>query len=71
VGGVPASQHLHGCAVELAQPATSWQEVRRLNVFSGIGFIRANGLALHCDVRHVCHNPTGGTPERPTVWSYA
>lgn len=71
VGGAPNSQHLFGNAVDLTQPRAGRREVERLQVFSGIGYIRANGLVLHVDMRHLGPNTTGGTPSRPTIWSYS
>jgi peptidoglycan hydrolase-like protein with peptidoglycan-binding domain len=70
VGGAPASQHLYGNAVDLAQHVVSLSQVRGLARFSGIGLIRANGKVLHLDVREVGPNTTGGTPRNPTVWYY-
>jgi hypothetical protein len=70
VGGVPNSQHLFGNSIDLAQPEIGYAKVKALGVFSGIGIIRASGIALHLDVRHVGPNTTGGTPARPSIWYY-
>jgi zinc D-Ala-D-Ala carboxypeptidase len=72
VGGAPLSQHLFGNAVDLADPMARLEDVKRLQVFSGIGYIRSTREVLHCDVRHAGpSNTTGGTPTNPTVWDYA
>ena len=69
-GGVSNSQHLYGTACDIPQVAT-WQEVRGLNLFSGIGYVAATGLVAHVDVRHAGPNTTtGGTPDAPTFWPY-
>ena len=70
VGGKPASQHLYGNAVDLAQHRASVEAVRRLERFSGIGIVKATGRVLHLDVRHAGPNTTGGTPRNPTIWFY-
>lgn len=69
VGGVAKSQHLYGFAADL-RDGISERRVRALKLFSGIGV--ADGLVVHVDVRHVNRktNTTGGTPERPTRWTY-
>jgi zinc D-Ala-D-Ala carboxypeptidase len=73
VGGVPKSMHLFGRAVDLLEPRIHWREVKELEAFSGIGYLRANGAALHLDVRHIdpANNYTGGTRQDPTHWDYA
>jgi hypothetical protein len=73
VGGVPRSMHLFGRAVDLVEPRVSWRAVQELQAFSGIGYLRSNGNAVHLDARHAdpATNFTGGTKLRPTTWDYA
>jgi len=68
-GAASNSQHMYGNACDL-NPVASVSAVRNLQVFSGIGIIRASGLVRHVDVRHVGPNTTGGTPMSPTIWYY-
>jgi zinc D-Ala-D-Ala carboxypeptidase len=69
VGGASGSQHLYGNAADVP-PVLSLDRVRSLHRFSGIGIQRATGRVRHVDVRHVLPNPTGGTPQNPTIWLY-
>jgi len=69
VGGAPGSQHLYGNAADL-RPRVALAAVRRLGVFSGIGYQAGSGLVRHVDVRHVGPNPTHSTPRDPAVWPY-
>ena len=71
VGGKSSSQHLFGCAADIA-PVISLNEMRSLKLFSGIGYNATTGKVVHVDVRHAGpKNLTGGTPATPTVWEYA
>ena len=68
-GAAKNSQHLYGNAVDIS-PARPLAEVRRLNVFSGIGYQGSSGLVRHVDVRHTGPNATGSTVRAPAVWVY-
>lgn len=71
VGGKTGSQHLWGAAADL-KDALHVTVVKGLRRFSGLGIRRTNSHVVHADVRHASgHNTTGGTPDRPTVWTYA
>lgn len=65
------SQHQYGAAADVPVriPLAS---VRRLGVFSGIGYVKATGLVLHVDVRGQDGAPatTPGTPSSPSLWTY-
>ena len=69
-GGTKNSQHLYGNAADLAEHRLTYQRVKALRVFSGIGYIESSSLVLHVDVRHVGPNTTNGTPQTPTTWPY-
>lgn len=62
VGGARSSQHLHGRAADV-ETALSWQRVRSLRRFAGIGKVRRTGKVRHVDVRP-------GNVSAPTVWDY-
>jgi len=70
VGGATGSQHLYGAAADI--PVTIPRaRVVALKQFGGVGYIRASGKVLHVDRRDASgHNATGGTPTRPTTWTY-
>jgi GH25 family lysozyme M1 (1,4-beta-N-acetylmuramidase) len=70
VGGAASSQHLHGNACDPVKdlPLDIVKGVRR---FSGIGIRKSDNKVRHVDVRHEGPNPTGGTPQNPTIWFYA
>jgi hypothetical protein len=57
-------------AADLAEHRLTYQHIKALRVFSGIGYIESSSLVLHVDVRHVGPNTTNGTPQRPTTWPY-
>jgi peptidoglycan hydrolase-like protein with peptidoglycan-binding domain len=67
-GAARCSRHSDCCgnpggdAADLV-PELSFEQVRRLGVFTGIGIIRANGKVRHGDVRP-------GSVNRPTTWFY-
>ncbi len=71
VGGASQSQHMLGAAADVPMVMTL-DDVKRLGVFSGIGWqlVGKQKLVRHVDVRHLARNLTGGTPLRPTVWEY-
>lgn len=70
VGGASSSQHLYGNGVDLT-PELTFDQVKALKAFSGIGVQRASGRVRHVDVRHKGpNNTTGGTPASPTMWFY-
>jgi len=68
VGGAKCSRHSDVCgnpggdAVDM-RPELSFEQVKRLGVFTGIGIIRANGKVRHGDVRP-------GNVNHPTTWFY-
>jgi hypothetical protein len=75
-GAATGSQHLFRAAADIPARATLGA-VRRLRVFSGIGWQWMGSgkdrrpLVRHVDVRHASgNNTTGGTLIRPTVWEY-
>lgn len=71
VGGASSSQHVYGAAADVTA-VQSASAVQRLRRFAGIGKQGSTGKVRHVDVRHVSgNNTTGGTPDRPTVWTYA
>lgn len=68
VGGASSSQHVYGSAADIACKLQT-RAVLRLRRFAGLG--HKGGLVRHVDVRHVSGvNTTGGTPDRPSTWSY-
>jgi zinc D-Ala-D-Ala carboxypeptidase len=72
IGGARNSQHLYGSAVDLP-PRLSVATVRRLRLFSGIGYQRATGLVVHVDIRGIDGVPqttAGATRDRPMEWTY-
>lgn len=70
IGGASSSQHMYGAACDL-DPKVLYRSMSALRRFAGIGYVGANGLVAHVDVRNVSgNNPTGGTPDRPTYWVY-
>ncbi len=69
VGGARNSQHLYGNAADIS-PIASFNAVRNLGVFSGLGYQAASCLVRHVDVRHVGPNTTSGSREQPTIWRY-
>jgi hypothetical protein len=75
VGGVPDSEHELGLAADLSTPETE-KDLRGLGVYAGLGVngprrkVRP-GCVSHVDRRDLNpHDPTGGTPTRPTIWFY-
>jgi len=68
VGGAKCSRHSDVCgnpggdAADLV-PELSFNQVKALGVFTGIGIIRANGKVRHGDVRP-------GSVNSPTTWFY-
>lgn len=70
-GGKPNSIHRYGGAADL-EPRVSLNAVRNLRVFSGIGYVAANGRVRHADIRGQADVPqtTGGTTGAPTTWKY-
>jgi peptidoglycan hydrolase-like protein with peptidoglycan-binding domain len=68
VGGAKCSRHSDVCgnpggdAADF-KPEMTFESVKRLGVFTGIGIIRANGLVRHGDVRP-------GNVNSPTTWYY-
>lgn len=75
VGGASNSQHLYGgaCDTRFHRGAPSVNAVKRLGLFSGIGYVRGSGAVAHVDIRGLDGTPntTGGTPSNPTTWQYA
>lgn len=69
VGGASNSQHLYGNGADI-DPKVHYTAVRKLQVFSGIGYDGSTGRVRHVDVRHLGPNPTGGSPTNPTIWRY-
>jgi zinc D-Ala-D-Ala carboxypeptidase len=69
VGGQPNSQHLYGNAVDIPAVATV-EQVRRLGVFSGIGYQANTHTVRHVDVRHFGPNTTNSTTNQPATWQY-
>ena len=68
VGGATKSEHVDGAAADLEYVCTT-RVAQRLRRFSGIG--HKGGKVRHVDVRHLSgSNLTGGTPDRPTIWTY-
>lgn len=72
IGSVANSQHTYGGACDL-DPIASFNAVRNLGVFSGIGIVRSTGKIAHVDGRGQgqCPATTPGTPQSPTIWYYA
>lgn len=68
-GGAPQSQHRHGNVADIPE-ALSQAEVVALGVFSGIGVVFDTDMVVHVDCRHEGPNPTGGSPDSPTIWFY-
>lgn len=70
-GAADNSQHMYGAACDLDELAT-FEQVKRLGVFSGIGVQRSNGKVRHVDVRGQDGAPatTPGTPASPALWFY-
>lgn len=65
VGGAKNSQHLYGTAADVRFDLS----VANRAGYSGLG--TCGDLCLHGDVRHAGpNNPSGGTPDAPTYWSY-
>lgn len=62
VGGASRSQHLTGKAADV-RGVVSWQRVRGLRRFTGIGKYRRTGKVRHVDVRP-------GNVTAPAVWDY-
>jgi hypothetical protein len=68
VGGARCSRHSNVCgnpggdAADLV-PELSFEQVKRLGVFTGIGIVRATNKVRHGDVRP-------GSVNRPTTWFY-
>lgn len=79
VGGAEKSQHTDidyngvlfkgGNAADFAVKRITFEQVKALGVFSGIG-VSADGLVRHVDCRHLGANLTGGSPTNPTRWNY-
>lgn len=72
VGGKQNSIHLYGgaCDPDFVRATPSLAAVKRLGLFSGIGY-SPNGAVRHVDVRGImAPNTTGGTPANPTTWAY-
>lgn len=71
VGGAPNSQHLYGSGVDIPGVLTR-DQVKALQLFSGIGVQRATGLVVHVDVRGMggAPNSTYGSRANPTIWYY-
>jgi hypothetical protein len=68
-GGLPDSQHLHGTAADI-EPALTFDDVRALRVFSGIGYDADTGLVRHVDVRHCGPNPGRASVAHPHVFAF-
>lgn len=62
VGGASQSRHMAGDAVDI-QPVMSRTGVKRLAVFTGIGYQSSNGRVRHVDTRP-------GSVASPTMWPY-
>jgi zinc D-Ala-D-Ala carboxypeptidase len=71
VGGAANSQHLYGSGCDI-HPTATVAQVRKLGVFSGIGYQGNTGLVRHVDVRGQDGAPstTAGTVSSPTIWRY-
>lgn len=67
--GASNSQHKFGNAIDPTAPLGAPGPIVALHVFSGIGVDGRTGQVRHVDVRHVGPNFTGGTPQRPTVFT--
>lgn len=68
-GAAKNSQHLYGNAVDI-EPLRPVPDLKRLNVFSGLGYQGSTGLVRHVDVRHVGPNTTGSSVRSPATWVY-
>jgi peptidoglycan hydrolase-like protein with peptidoglycan-binding domain len=68
-GSAKNSQHVYGNSADI-EPVKSWQEVKRLGRFSGIGYQSSTQRVRHVDVRHVGPNTTGNTVRNPALWPY-
>lgn len=66
--GASQSQHRFGNAIDPTEPLPTWQEIKALKVFSGLGHSPGTDHVRHVDVRHVGPNFTGGTTANPTVF---
>lgn len=78
VGGATNSQHRpfpnnRGVSTATDIPGVLHvNDVKNLGLFSGIGYVRSNGLVIHVDSRgNGPNNTTGGTRSAPTTWEYA
>lgn len=64
------SQHSKGSAADLRGVITV-DSLRRLDLFSGIGYRKADRRVTHVDRRDASgYNPSGGTMKAPTTWIY-
>lgn len=62
VGGAQFSRHRTGEAVDIV-PVVNWKEMKKLELFTGIGYNTETGLVSHVDVRE-------GDPDNPVIWTY-
>lgn len=70
-GGASNSQHLYGSACDLV-PVATFEQVKALGVFSGIGYDEVTRQVRHVDTRGLDGAPatTPGTPAAPSWWTY-
>jgi len=59
---LPNSLHVYGKAADIP-PLVHHEDLLKLNLFTGVGWIKATGLVTHVDLR-------SGDPKSPATWTY-